>query len=740
MLFRSLFLLLLLARPHAAFAQDSSPQQQQSVGLPTGAKLDAQQVLSARYPGASPQNLAALANASAAVAVPVPPGGITNIALASKPGASAQEHVPFTFGQVFARGALQPGEGLTGKFASGATLPLQVNVKARHADGSVRHAVISGVLPQLVPGAVQAMALVKSGAQPAAAAMTPAALLKGGFSATVSATIQGERYSASADQLLARPGAQEWLAGPVTHEWLVSAPLKNAQGVAHPHLAARFAIRWYPSASRARVDVTLENDWAFEPGPQNITYDAEVTVGGKTVYTKPGLTHLHHARWRKLFWWGGAGPALAIAHNRDYLIDSLALPNYDRSVQVAESALAALQSQWTGARIEPMGVGAATPAMPMTGAHPDIGLLPAWAAMYLLSMDPRARQATLGTADLAGSWSIHYRDQQTGRPVSLIDHPYMTILGRPTDTRNPATGKYEAFPPCAPGASCATPNNHDIPHQPSLAYLPYLVTGDYYYLEELQFWAMYDVFSSNPGYRENVKGLLKPEQVRGQAWGLRTLGEAAYITPDDDPLKKPLLQLVNSNLAWYNATYTSNPQANALGVLVNGFALGYDNKTGLAPWMDDFFTSAVGHLSELGFEQARPLLVWKARFPIGRMVGTGVCWIEAPIYSMKVRDSEGSPFYGSIGEAYRASHTPDFLALPCAGPAMAAALKLSVGEMRGYASGEMGFPSNLQPALAYAVDVSGDAGKKAWALFMSRSVKPNYGLGPQFAIVPRTLR
>jgi hypothetical protein len=68
---------------------------------------------------------------------------------------------------------------------------------------------------------------------------------------------------------------------------------------------------------------------------------------------------------------------------------------------------------------------------------------------------------------------------------------------------------------------------------------------------------------------------------------------------------------------------------------------------------------------------------------------------------------------------------------------MAAALKLSVGEMPGYSSAASGFPSNMQPALAFAADVGGDAGRKAWAQFMARSVKPNYGAGPQFAIVPR---
>jgi hypothetical protein len=43
----------------------------------------------------------------------------------------------------------------------------------------------------------------------------------------------------------------------------------------------------------------------------------------------------------------------------------------------------------------------------------------------------------------------------------------------------------------------------------------------------------------------------------------------------------------------------------------------------------------------------------------------------------------------------------------------------------------------MQPALAYGADALGDAGKKAWAQFMARSVKPDYSTGPQFAIVPR---
>jgi hypothetical protein len=526
-----------------------------------------------------------------------------------------------------------------------------------------------------------------------------------------------------------------WLAGGVANEWQVSAPLTTDDGVAHPHLTARFAIRWYDAARKARVDVAVENAWAYEPNPQNVAYDAEVVLGGGVVFSKPALNHLHHSRWRKTFWWGGDASQVHVKHNTAYLIASRALPNYDQSVVVAETALAGYKTKWTGSAIEPMGIGMAIPYMPSTGGRNDLGLLPGWAASYLLSMDARAKQVTLGTADLAGSWSMHYRDKNTDRPVSLIDYPYMTILGTPTDTTNPVTKLKEAFPKCAVGGSCATPYSHDASHQPGFAYLPYLVTGDYYYLEELQFWAMYNVFQSNPGYRQNIKGLLYRDQVRGQAWSLRTLAEAAYITPDSDRLKEHFNRVLTSNLDWYNTAYTNNAAANIFGVIDTAGAVIYNTKRGVAPWQDDFFTSAVGHAAELGFTGAKALLGWKAKAPVLRM--TEMCWIDASLYSMNIRASETSPLYTTMAEAVAASQDEEFRALTCNSPEMAAFLKQKVGEMNGYASSVTGYPSNMQPALAYAVDARLPNGAAAWATFAGRSVKPNYGLSPQFAIVPR---
>jgi hypothetical protein len=651
--------------------------------------------------------------------------------------ASAQTNLPVTFGQVFAAGDLLPTDSLVGRFDNGTTVPLQLDVKATHPDGSVRHAVVSGIIPSLNASETRTLSLMKTNA-PATAGMGPKTLLMNGFSSSVSAIINGVRYSASADDIIKTGGAyQTWLSGAVANEWQVAAPLTTADGVAHPHLTARFAIRWYNDIKKARVDVTLENNWAYEPDPQNVTYDAEVMVRGAVVYAKPALTHFHHSRWRKMFWWGDDASQALVKHNIGYLIGSRAVPNYDQSVVVPESALSGLKSSWTGTKTEPMGVGLANPYMPSTGGRNELGLMPGWAATYLLSMDQRAKEITLASGDLAGSWSSHYRDKKTDRPISLMDYPYMTIAGTASDTRNPATKLLEAFPKCAIGGSCSTPNFHDTAHQAAFSYLPYLVSGDYYYLEELQFWAMYNVFATNPGYRNNIEGLLKAEQVRGQAWSMRTLAEAAYITPDNDVLKSHFTKILTNNLNWYNTTYTNNPAANYFGVLDMGAAMVYNSGRGMSPWQDDFFTSAIGHAAELGFNEAKTLLSWKAKAPVVRITDPGMCWIDASLYTMNIRDTNISPMYTSMVQAWKASREQALTSLACNSVEMATYLKQKVGEMVGYSSSVAGYPSNMQPALAYSVDARVPNAAAGWTQFMARTVKPNYGLSPQFAVVPR---
>lgn len=654
------------------------------------------------------------------------------------PSSEAESDVPVTFGHVFARGDVPKGKTLVARIGQ-AEVPLQVDVKARHADGSLRHAILTVSMSTMAAGQRQPveLATVSEAAVASPAPVDVKDLLATDFDASVTLTPGGKSYSLAARPLLQDGAAFKWLSGKLVSEWIVSGPVA-ASGTAHPHLNTRFSVRAYAGMKRVRVAVMVENDWAFEKDPQNFVYDASVRVGGAEVYQKSELTHYRQARWRKVFWWG-EGPHSEARQNARYLMESGALPNYDPSLVISEAALSRLETDWAALDTSPMKIGPLTSYMPGTGAHPDIGPLSRWDALYLVSMDTRARAVAMGIADLAGSWSTHYRDKDTGLPVTLVDYPYMSLLGNSGDKVNPKTKKSEAFPACAEGAECKSPYTWDSPHQPSLGYLAYVVGGDYDHLEELQFWANVNILEANPSYRKFEKGLLKWNQVRGQAWSLRTLGFAAFITPDDHPLKKYFNDRVEDNLSYYLDRYT-NTDPNALGVLTDGYAFGYNGGRGVAPWMDDFFTWSVGHLVSMGFERAVPLLAFKAKFSVGRMTDPGFCRIKAAAYAMNVRDDDKSPLYDTFAKVYEQTIEPELVGLPCGGPEMAAALKLKEGELTGYSSSVEGYPSNMQPALAVAVESGIPNAQQAWDLFEQRSVKPDYSANPHWAITPRPQR
>lgn len=668
-----------------------------------------------------------------------------------------QSAVPMTFGEIFKQGDVPAGANVAATL-DGHPIPIQVDRKATNPDGSLRHAVITVLIPKLAGGAHELVDLSTASAPAGADAVTLDDVLATDFDARISLKVGDKTYLASARQFLqaakkagnCHPWGTEcnvWLSGPQVSEWIVGGPVKTGDGMASPHLAAYFYVRAYQGrpVSRIRVNVVIENDWAYVPQPQNIRYDATLMVEGDT-YHKNAITHYVHARWHKIMWWGNKADVYAKVDTR-YLQASKAISQY-ADVRPTDKFLdKVIQS------VEPMDNGDNTPHMGNVGAQPTIGPLPRWTTAYALSGDRRAYNWMLANDDGAGSYGIFYRDKKTGRPISLQDYPYMTIDGHYGDTRNPKTHKHEAFPVC--GGDCSSPLKPNTAHEPSIGYVSYIVTGDFYYLEQLQFWSDWNEFRQNPGsptrhnYRDRATGLLQSCQVRCQAWALRTLADSAYITPDDDPLKSYFTRMVLNNIDWYNDRYTDNPNANHLGVEAHGgHAIVYDNRTALAPWQDDFFTWSIGHLADLGFAGAEKFLRWKAKFVVDRMTGPGFCWNLAAAYNLKVRDSRKAPLYTSIGQVY-AEQFPALRGLECNSRKMLSAMAankyagsspakpMKIGQMTGFPYSPTGFPSNMQPALAAAVDSGIPGAAEGWRIFMGRSVQPDYSNYANFAVVPR---
>lgn len=694
-----------------------------------------------------------------------------------------QTDVPVTFGQVFKAGAVARGETVSAT-VNGQAVPLQVDMKATNPDGSLRHAVLTALMPKLAGGATAPLAISLATQSPATGSpVTLAQLLATGYDATASFDIGGEAYTASARTLLeaaesansCKPWGDtcnEWLSGPLVGEWIVSGPVRTSSGRVNPDLRVSFDVRAYSGATPRSVgyvhtDVVVENTWAYSPQAQP-QYTATLTSGSAR-YASPSLAQYAYTRWHRTLWWNDAEPHVYLRQDTQYIQNSMAVSKYEQ-LQPDESFLAKLRQSCA-----PLDNCDQTNAMGNPGAQAAIGPLPRWTSVYIVDPDVRAYSWMLANTDALGTYPVHYRDEATGWPLSIQEHPYVTILGW-SNARGVANGngahasdyRKDLLPNCVKDSvltekctdnwyGTGNPHTWSNAHQPAAGYVAYMVTGSYYYMEELAFYASMSELEAGADYRGLSKGLIDRarSQVRGKAWVLRELVDAAWLLPDGYPLKAEFNADVKNSIADFNTQYTDNPDANPLGMMNSGslYALNGGKNNAGTPWQHNFLTWSAGHAAELGFAGAGAFRNWLAKFEIGLMTDSmndpvhGFCWLEASAYTIQVKDAAGSwlPNYAAV---YAATF-PSLVGLKCNSPEMVAAMgelekqAWQPGKMHGYPTSSTGYPANFQTGLAAAVDSGLPNAAAAWQIFESRSVKPSpptaYNNYPNFALVPRNV-
>ncbi len=362
-----------------------------------------------------------------------------------------------------------------------------------------------------------------------------------------------------------RRDPRQWLSGPEVSEWIVGGPVRTSNGTAHPHLAAYFHVRAYGSGGvvdRVRCDAAVENGWTLVANPAPVTYTPTITVGGATIYNT-ALTHYAHTRWHQTGWWGG-NPQVYVKHDVTDLQDSKAIPKYE-TLTPTEAFLNSVRQS-----TPPMDNGDQTDDRDNTGAQDGIGPLPRWDAVYAVRADPRAFNSMKANAQGGAVYPIHFRDEATGDPVTIDRFPNAT-LADPVAS-NPRIPWTTTGNPNKPGSGSS--------HQPSIGYTAYLVTGDYYYREEMQFWSASNLIWPGPSARagqagfggDGSAGLWYTGSIRGQAWAYRNLAQAAYIAPDAHALKNHFTGKLLNNLAYDTWQYVDGHSihANALGAMYSG--------------------------------------------------------------------------------------------------------------------------------------------------------------------------
>ncbi|KEZ77875.1 hypothetical protein C41B8_07507 [Salinisphaera hydrothermalis C41B8] len=663
---------------------------------------------------------------------------------------------PVTFGQPFRPGDVPAGTTVQ-VFGDGKPIPTQVDVKARNADGSVRHAVISLNVPcDIDRNDRLTIVTASASSQSTSGSLSLEDLASSGFDARIELSQQGRQWALSAHDLLqrvVRDGGchattvycRRWLAGPVANEWIVGAPPVGASGQVQPQLMVFFAIRAYGQGAvrSARVDTVVENDWAYADAPQNIDYSATLQIPGRSPVQIGHLGHYAHARWHQVAWYGdhSAEPWFA-ALSGPYLQATPAVPRYE-DVQLDSQMLSQVRQSCA-----PMDHCDVMDHMEATGAQAQIGPLPQWSSAYVVNPhDYRTYRWMLADSDALGAYSIHFRERDTGNPLSLDRHPCATLIGPAEQSQcQAAPHGDDRFPRCV---NCDTPLEAESAHHGAPAYVAYLVTGDWYYEQELTFWADWVEFFQNPEYRDYQHGLVQRQQIRGQAWSLRTIGDAAYLLPDDSPHKAFFNSAVANNIRWYTSHDVNGGDANPLGILTRGDAITYplsgsNRHTAIATWQMSFFNWAVGNLADQGFAGADRLRDYFSRFQIGSLNSPGFCPLMASAYTLQVRDQEQAPLYQDFDTVYRKTF-PGLASLSCGSAAFQRALQKDPsfdgfpyprGTMVGYPASDTGFVANYQIGMASAASSDRPGARDAWSWFVQRPVRPDYTHAPQFAVVP----
>lgn len=302
-------------------------------------------------------------------------------------------------------------------------------------------------------------------------------------------------------------------------------------------------------------------------------------------------------------------------------------------------------------RSGPMGTREVTVAITASGPRQDIGPQPGWVIAWVMSQSAVAYQTIMANADVAGVIPWHMTDEDTGEPIKHTTYPKFFQDPRNTGsdasyTPTPANGW-----PTTGGYSPNDPWTTAFDHHPDLPFIPYVISGRHFYLDEVKHeadwcinaqnpWTNWAEFTgsnyidpSSPGSNHYV-GVFS-DVTRAQAWKLRQVNEAAFILPDSDALKSYFVDETNNSLAGVIYYYITSDAQAGYGDL-RGFVGGNNvsvfnccpNPTGGqisvtagSPWHQGYLEIILGSVSAKGMNlasaRADQLLVYTTNWEAG---------------------------------------------------------------------------------------------------------------------------
>ncbi len=637
-------------------------------------------------------------------------------------------NLPFSIGHAFKKGDVPSNAQLIGNIGS-----LQITGKNWWPDGSLKFALISG-RADLTAGVARTIKL-SLGTPAAGVALTTADLRATGITASTIASTFGSAGWAGADW---DAPFMNWVTGPQMSSWIYRKPIGN-----DAHLVAWLEVRLFAGGA-VEILPWVENGYLRVASPSSKLADYAFSLGGverfRANFDLPSHCRTVLLSGTRFSYWHGVDPQIVPSHDKAYLQATRLVPAYSATVGSGASVWTYLAKSYS-----PLQQGNYSNDMGQTGYAPAIGLLPEWDVLYLVSQDARAYAGVVANAYSAGRYGIHFRDETTDRPLRFSSYPNLVHDGFAMSGSGAST--INSYTPTQTGT---VPPTWDTPHHPSVGFMAYLLTGRFYFMEEVQFSATVGFLKNNDNYRQFAGGVFLTNSgantTRGAAWSVRTLAQAACATPDGDTaLRNEFVASMEANIVYYHSHYVAQPN-NTMGIVAP-----YSNYTGglgyysTATWQEDFFTAAFGYaidlalpLSATNATKLRSFFEWKAQSIVGRLGGTGATeylFTHAAPYTIAVAPADSADFVGGTGPFY--SNWGQIYTQTNGAPNPGVAGPLTGGNFPDPA----GYWANLQPAIAYAVQHNVDGAVAAYARMRGA---PNWSLlsngwneAPVWAVIPR---
>lgn len=393
-----------------------------------------------------------------------------------------------------------------------------------------------------------------------------------------------------------------------------------------------FVLSFWTGISAVKVDYLWSIYWFTHLRDQRYTLTLKSDSSAST--TEYSYTFTHYARqyFRKTFWDGTAPSGIHIDFNREYLIYSGMFPNVLPMASQVDSGSIAADVAFQDARKDgdfPLSCSYTVSSEKYCGSWltNDIGtggaknykaLFPQWITKWLLSQDEGLYQVVLQNGDAFGAFPHHYRESDAARYFDEADSvgafgKMLSHYGRggvylfKTANVNQVTG--DKLVPLTPmktvwGSGDSfydryTDDATELSHRGDYAFIPYLLTGDWYYLQLLIGDAGHILlWNRTTGYSAGTRRPALPvnaDQFRGLVWGLRGLAHAMFCIPDDWDEKAIVREGFEANAAAMEGRYGLTVAQSDYGAPCSTSPFSLDTETSAWCWALNMNQFGDGH-------------------------------------------------------------------------------------------------------------------------------------------------